>query len=383
MNTSYDIAIIGAGPAGCAAALTLRDSGFSVALFEKAQFPRQKICGDGVCDRSINILKTLSPSYLEEFLSKEDSLCIRNTELTYKGHSYFINFNSFGYTCKRYDFDRFLFSLVTRDCNNCTIYQNTEIRSVYRENERFNLTSNDNETYSAKMLLVCNGACSKIARELTGKKFSKRNLGVAVRAYYKGVQGLRTDTLELHYKKEYFPGYLWIFPMADGSANVGFGRTVSHENETDQSIREQFNEWIKNDETLKERFKSAELITPIQGGLIPYNDNLFDCYGEGFLLCGDAANLIDPISGGGIGSAMLSGHYAALQAKNCFKSNTFTVEETEKYAKNLKKRMGEETNIRLTLQQTISKHRWLLDVLAFIGRRAKMLDKIKTWYLDK
>ena len=66
---AFDIAIIGAGPAGCSAALTLRNSGCSVALFEKSSFPRNKICGDGVCDRSMNTLKDINPAYFEEFLA--------------------------------------------------------------------------------------------------------------------------------------------------------------------------------------------------------------------------------------------------------------------------------------------------------------------------
>ena len=72
----FDIAIIGAGPAGCSAALSLRNADCSMALFDKAQFPRTKICGDGLCDRTINTLKAISPAYLEEFISTQDAMCL-------------------------------------------------------------------------------------------------------------------------------------------------------------------------------------------------------------------------------------------------------------------------------------------------------------------
>ena len=115
MNVSrFDIAIIGAGPAGCSAALTLRNSDCSVALFEKSSFPREKICGDGVCDRSINTLKAINPAYFDEFLATQKALCIRNIEIGYKKRSYLVKVKSFGYNCKRRDFDNFLFSLVQR-----------------------------------------------------------------------------------------------------------------------------------------------------------------------------------------------------------------------------------------------------------------------------
>ena len=67
METNFDIAIVGAGPAGCSAALSLRESGCSVALFERKSFPRVKICGDGLCDRSINTLRDINPRYVDEF----------------------------------------------------------------------------------------------------------------------------------------------------------------------------------------------------------------------------------------------------------------------------------------------------------------------------
>ena len=73
VEQDFDIAIIGAGPAGCSAALTLQKTQCKVALFEKSEFPRQKICGDGVCDRSINTLQAINPLYFEEFLG-----CVNN-----------------------------------------------------------------------------------------------------------------------------------------------------------------------------------------------------------------------------------------------------------------------------------------------------------------
>lgn len=378
---NFDIAIIGAGPAGSSAALTLRNSSCSVAVFDKAAFPRNKICGDGVCDRSINTLKAISPSYLEEFLSKQNSLCIHNTELVYKGRPYLIDFKSFGYACKRREFDDFLFSLVKRDCKNATIFENCEIRSVERVAEGIKLFSADGKEFFAKMVLVCNGASSKIARNLTGTKYDKSKMGVAVRAYYSGVKDLKLDTIELHYKKEYFPGYLWVFPMADGTANVGFGCHLSENSIGDADIRSVFENWISSDSVLKERFSEAQRVSELQGGLIPYNTNEFECFGDNFCVCGDAASLIDPISGGGIGSAMVSGYFAAQQAEKCIANNDCSKQATAEYSKLLRQRVEKEMRTRYTLQKTIAKHTWLLDVLAFFGKQAKILNRIKQWYL--
>ena len=376
----YDIAIIGAGPAGCSAALTLQKSQLKVVLFEKNEFPRQKICGDGICDRSTNTLRAINPQYLEEFLSTQKYQKIRNTRIVYKNNSYIVDFKNFGYACKRYDFDNFLFSLVKRDCQNLSIFQNTTISSLQRDSDGFVLTAEKNVTYHAKMVLICSGAASMLARSVTGASFTRNNMGVAIRAYYRGVKDLQEGTIELHYKKEFFPGYLWIFPLADGMANVGFGWHLGQP--YPEKIQDVMYNWIQQDDTLRQRFSDAEQISLLQGGLIPYNTTEFDCYGDNYCICGDSANLIDPISGGGIGSAMLSGHFAAQIAEKAIMSGDYSKTVTREYAEKLCKRVQSEMKTRYFLQQKIAKHTWLLDVLAFLGKHSRILDRIKKWYLE-
>lgn len=355
----FDIAIIGAGPAGCSAALTLRNSNCSVALFEKSTFPRNKICGDGVCDRSINTLKQINPEYFEEFLATQKALCIRNIEIGYKKRSYLVSVKSFGYNCKRIEFDNFLFNLVQRDAKNVSVFQNCGIRKVERTDDGLQLYANTGEVFSTKMLLVCNGASSMIARELTGLKPDTSNLGVAVRAYYSGVKDVKDDTIEMYFKKEFFPGYLWVFPMADDTANVGFGCLTKDLNDDIRSI---FEKWIADDDKLRQRFAEAKSVSPLVGGVIPYNVDKFDCFGDNFCVCGDAANLIDPVTGGGIGNAMASGYYAAQVAEKCVLNGNFSKTETEKYSKMLQKRIGRDTHTHFVLKKIIMKHRWLLPV---------------------
>ena len=361
----FDIAIIGAGPAGCAAALTLQKSQLKVALFEKTVFPREKICGDGLDDRCINTLRAINPDYVDELVATQKSSVIENIRFFYKNKEFVIDTKNVGYTCKRYVFDNFLFSLVKRDCRNITVFQDTKICSVHKENDGFLLEDMNQVKYQAKMVLVCTGAASSLARKLTGKPFMKEKLGFAVRAYYKGVRDVQINSMEFHYKKEYFPGYLWIFPMADGIANVGFGWHLGHK--TNEKIQDVLQNWIKNDDSLRQRFADAEQISPVQGGLVPYNTRQFDCYGDNFCICGDSANLIDPIFGGGIGSSMLSGHFAAQVTKKAINTGDCSANVTKEYSEKLRRRMQSEIKTRYFLQQSIIKHKWLLDVILFIG----------------
>lgn len=377
---TYDIAIIGAGPAGCCAALALRNANCSVALFEKEEFPRSKTCGDGLCDRSINALKSLSQDYFKEFKDTLPFVEITSTTLFYKNQPYQINFKDFGYTCKRLDFDNFLFSLVKRDCKNVEIHQNTTIQSISKENDTIVLSSQDGEQFSAHIIIVCNGASSHIARELTSQKYNKDEMGVAVRAYYSNVQGL-TNSIELHYKKEYFPGYFWIFPLQDGLANVGFGCHLSQNAPQKEDYKSILEDWISNDPNVRERFAQAKQQNQITGGLIPYNTTKYNIYGDNYFICGDAASLIDPISGGGIGSSMVSGMYAAQIAEKCIQNSDYSTKATQEYVTLLKNRVGKEMKQRFRIQKIFANHTWLLDVFAFFAKQKWILNIIQKHYL--
>jgi geranylgeranyl reductase family protein len=374
----FDIAIIGAGPAGCSAALTLQKSKLKVALFEKKVFPREKICGDGVCDRSINTLRAINPHYIDEFLAMQKSSVIDSTRLFYNKKSCVVEAKSFGYICKRYDFDNFLFSLVKRDCQNLRIFQDTEICSVRKESDGLLFSDRKGQNYHAKMVLVCAGAASLLARSLTGKPFEREKMGVAVRAYYKGVKDLQPTTIELHYKKKYFPGYMWIFPMVDGIANVGFGWHLGQK--YDAKIQDVLTNWIQDDESLRERFAGAKQVGSLQGGWVPYNTKKFDCFGDNYCICGDSAHLVDPIAGGGIGSSMVSGHFAAQVAEKAIKTGDCSANVTKEYSKKLRQRVQSEMKTRYYFQQSITRHKWLMDVLAFVSRRKFLMRIIKNWY---
>ncbi|MDR2963310.1 MAG: geranylgeranyl reductase family protein [Bacteroidales bacterium] len=377
---SFDIAILGAGPAGCAAALSLAQTQCRAALFEKEQFPRPKICGDGVCDRSVNVLRAISPQYYNEFLHLAEKQAMHSTLLFYKNNRFELKLKHAGYTCKREMFDNFLFSLVLRNARNVEIFQNCAIQRVEEINGGFVLHNAHGEQFKTRLLIVANGAKSAIAQQLSGKKFSQTNSGVAIRAYYEGVSGCTPQSIELHYKKEFFPGYLWIFPMAHGECNVGFGTSIDIVKNDSVPMQERLQQWISSDPNLAQRFANARRISPLQGGLVPYNHNSFHCSGEGFMLCGDAASLIDPISGGGIGNAMLSGRLAALQAIDCVKNNDFSAAKTKHYEQRLKKRLHREMKTRLRIQQSILRFPFLLSAVAVLAKSKAIFNRITRWY---
>jgi geranylgeranyl reductase family protein len=374
---NYDVIIIGAGPAGSSAALSLRNTGLNVALFEKEKFPRDKICGDGLCDRSINTLKAISEDYSSDLFKELNPIPIHKAALVYKNHYHTFNFKNAGYIMPRQKFDNFLISKIKRDCANIKLFEEQIISSVRRENKGIKVVSNI-DVYFTKMVIFAIGAHSNILRNFLDKSFFRNDNGLAIRAYFKGVKDLQNDCVEFHYKKKYLPGYFWIFPQENGEANVGFGYHLKYAKNYKEDIKTIFREWVNND--LKHRFADAEQISSIKGGLIPFSKNKYNCAGDNYLITGDAASLVDPISGGGIGNAMFSGREAALQAIRCFQNDDFSANETKLYISALKKRMKKEISKRYFLQRAFSKQKWLVSVLAFLAQSSIGVRKFLNWY---
>jgi flavin-dependent dehydrogenase len=132
----YDVVIIGAGPAGCAYALTLRNAGLTVALIDKTFFPRDKVCGDAIPGRAIKTIKSISSQLGDSFKKFGKKYEIQRTTLHYKKKSVAFNWVREAYTCSRLEFDNFLFSLV-REYTNTKIFTNTTPDTFIKNDDGF------------------------------------------------------------------------------------------------------------------------------------------------------------------------------------------------------------------------------------------------------
>ena len=335
-----DVAIVGAGPGGCAAALELGKCGLRVALVDKSIFPRDKVCGDAIPGPAIKVLHEIDPRYalsLNELPTVQRS---RRTRLHLNGHRpVTLHWETVAYTCRRTDFDHHLLGLVRR-------YTPTHVRTgsavedIDVREDGVVLQMGNGETIRAGGVIGADGAQSLVGKLLAGHRLDREHHGGAVRQYYRGVAGLEADRLEIHSLPDFMPGYFWIFPLADGGCNVGFGMHSAAITAGRVNLRASIGAFIDASPELRERFRGAAPTEAVVGFGLPFGSRRIRVSGNRYLLVGDAASLIDPLTGDGIGQAIGSGLLAARAAATCHAGGNWSDAATAGYGEALHRRYG-------------------------------------------
>lgn len=363
----YDIAICGAGPAGSTCALALKNSGLNVVLIDKAIFPRDKICGDAVSSVAKRVLRQINPQYETELLQFEPKACIKKAKLySPKFESLEIEFSKIGYCIKRVDFDNWLFNLATRENKALTLLMGNAIKDIEQQ-EYFNIKFDNGKQISARFLIACDGAHSIAAKKIANIKVDRKHYSGAVRQYYQNVAGLTADALEVYFLKDYLPGYFWIFPLPNNQANVGFGMLSDTIAKNKIDLKKSLNRIIHQIPEVARRFKNAHPLEDIKGFGLPLGSKKYNISGNGYMLCGDAAALIDPFSGEGIETAMESGKFAAEQVIKCFEHNNFSASFTKQYDERVYAKMWPNFKNHYLLQKLLGNKKWLINSLIRIG----------------
>ena len=394
MNITTEILIIGAGPGGVATALQLAKQNIASVIVDKANFPRDKICGDALSGKVVEVLKKIDATLLNDLHlqpvqlgSSGVSFVAPNNkvlEVPFKQNFDIHNQQPPGYISKRIHFDNFLFNTLKKYPNHIRVLENTDLTTFEKIDNGYRATSKDGETIiQAKLVIAADGAQSRFARFTGDMKVEPKHYCAGVRAYYKNVSGMHNaNFIELHFIKDLLPGYFWIFPLPNGEVNIGVGIRSDKISKHKLNLKNILNTIIQHHPEISKRFANAEMVDDVKGFGLPLGSKKRNISGDNYLLVGDAASLIDPFTGEGIGNAMMSGLFAANHAIQCLQQNNFSAEYNKQYDTTVYKRLWSELKLSRTMQQLVV-FPWLFNfVVNKAATNATLRDTISAMFED-
>ena len=365
-NEVYDLIIVGGGPAGAAAAIYAERQGLATLLLEKDRFPRDKICGDALSGKAIAILHELD---LFEEVKHLPGATIRHivfgsaehreANIDLKRHGYRDNLTGAtspggGFVIRRQIFDNFLFQKARSRTAKCLeefavdelVFDDTCDQQVVRGRSR---DSDLPAEFRGRIVLGCDGFNSVVARQSGLYRHESRHWVVALRCYYEKVEGL-ADRLELHFVDAVRPGYFWIFPLEDGCANVGIGCVHDSLKRKGIKLKEALASTIESP-GFRERFANARPLEEPTGWNLPVGSKRRKIHDRSVMLLGDAASLIDPFSGEGIGNALYSARFAVETAAAAVRAGDCSARFLKRYEDDLWSELGDELRVSSRMQR--------------------------------
>jgi geranylgeranyl reductase family protein len=309
MATSVETLIVGAGPAGTAAATMLARAGREVLVIDKATFPRDKCCGDGLTALALRELQRLEfdPGDVASW-RVVDEVVIRSPAGRERRYSLPDGPGYHAAVARRLDLDAALVDLAV-DAG-ARVEQNVAFSAAAPFEDRVEVETDRLGTITTRHLIAADGMWSPVRKALGLQVEGYRGEWHAFRQYFENVSPRAGNELIVWFEKDLLPGYAWSFPLADGRANIGFGiqRGGKHAVGDMKSLwpdllsRPHIREVLGDDARPEDPHKAWPI--PARVGRVPL-------IGPRTMFVGDAAAVTDPMTGEGIGQALLSGRLAA------------------------------------------------------------------------
>jgi geranylgeranyl reductase family protein len=317
LSDRYDALVVGGGPGGAAAAYHLSRGGARVLLCERATYPREKICGDGLTPRAVAALDAMGMRQAYQSWSRHAGLKVHGggvvIELPWPELE---GLPSFGLCLPRTDLDQLLAAQAARA--GATLWETTEVIGPLVEGGlvRGAVVRRDGEDpvdVRAEVVVAADGASSRFAQSLGLERDPRRPIGVAIRQYFQSerhVDPWIDSYLELWRDNDLLPGYGWVFPMANGTVNVGVGLLNTSAHFRNLNYRRLLKDWAPT-AGRDWGFTLDGAVGRPRSAPLPMAANRHPPLHRGVMFVGDAAGLVNPFNGEGIDYAMESGQFAA------------------------------------------------------------------------
>jgi geranylgeranyl reductase family protein len=324
----YDVAIVGAGPAGSTAAKYLSEKGIRTLLLEKTTFPRDKPCGGGLQMRVLHRFKYIQENNLIDSYSYALHLHCSSTEQKLD----FEHTTPLQAMVRRKTFDEGLVNLAVH--SGAILQNGTTVQDIILENEAVSVVLSDGTHIRSQLVIGADGTWSLIARKI-GMRKTSQNIGVCLYNEYpvreEQMHFLYGEerAVHIHLRPHGLAGYGWVFPKKE-HVNIGIVefRQSLHSALEKKNLRIYFQHYLN---VLQQHrlLPNVPSNSPV-GGVFP-TSSAKNLVAERVLLCGDAAGLTNPMTGEGIYSAMCSGELAAKTALTAVENNTTDASSLRRY----------------------------------------------------
>ncbi|MFF4891329.1 geranylgeranyl reductase family protein [Micromonospora chersina] len=324
VENDADVIVVGAGPGGSATAYHLARHGVRVLLLEKTEFPREKVCGDGLTPRAVRQLIRMGVDISPEagWLHNKGLRVIGGGVRLELDWPDLASFPNYGLVRTRLDFDDLLAQRAVAAGAKLRTSVNVLGPVLGADDRVIGVQAEvgpDKEpaTFHAPLVVAADGVSGRFPLALGLAKREDRPIGVAVRRYYRSPAKHDDDYLEswleLRAKGNdaLLPGYGWIFGLGDGRVNVGLGVLNSSSAFGKTNYRRLLTDWLANTPEDWGMTDETNAEGPILGAALPMGFNRVPHYTRGVLLVGDSGGMVNPFNGEGIAYAMESGELAA------------------------------------------------------------------------
>lgn len=342
-----DVLVVGAGPAGCLAAVELARQGIDVLVVERSPFPREKVCGDALLEDSLEVLESVG---LDEAVKERAHpihsiifVAPNGTECELEGNSF---------TLPRKELDALLLEeACSRGAN--FVGGITVSEPLVQDGACVGAVGFDQEgdkiSISARLVLLATGANARILR-VFGVLINRNHSAIGARGYFRLTETIDESSMVVIYDRRLLPGYSWMFPLGQGIFNVGCGifldggKKMAH-------IGQNLTSFHKHVQPLARHLQMAEQIAPIRTAPMRTGFQGARACAPGLLVLGEALGLTFPFVGEGVSSALESGRVAASVALEALEKNDFTSRILGNYERDLRKTLDGRHQGYLTAQR--------------------------------
>ena len=344
MSERYDLIVVGAGPGGAAAAYYASRAGLSTLLLDRQEFPRDKVCGDGLMPHAASEISLMG---LGDWLAEPHHG--KFTGLSIYTHTAYLRqgvppslHGPRGYVARREETDAMLLErAVVAGAEFRAGTRATELlRSAAGDVAGIEAMHDDNDLrFEAPVVVAADGVGG-----FAGRGMKTHQNAVARRQYYRGVDGPNKEDLHVFITDDMNSdgaGYGWVFYLGDGTANVGAGVSTRALARTGRNLKDFFDRFLEEPQVAR-WLEVAVPEGPPKSWSLKMGMWGARRYAQGLMLVGDAGSMVHPISGEGVGYAIESGRLAASWAYEAHARKDFSASALSGYERQLRRQRARE-----------------------------------------